>query len=176
MAEEVGTLEPVSGTTPDTMPSLRQSMTLWENSLTVLMPLSVASSIFLVATSSAPVLYYCVAAVAFFYGSWAMYNLLTTKPGERGQFPLFLCMIGCLVGNSSGNRIAIWGKYIAILGAATTLLFFAIAGSKGVLTLPASKLAHKANKTLYWAWVVKAYFVASFCLWALIVYRLAVHA
>lgn len=172
---EDGLLEPPSGETPKARPPLRESMTLLENFLTVLMPLSVAISIFLVATSSAPALYNRVAAVAFFYCSWAVYNWLTTKPQEKGHYPLFTCMIGCFVGNSSRKDIAIVCKCIAILGAATTWLFFAGVGYRGALTFPASKLAHVNKKTLYWAWVLKAYFVGSLFSWALIVYRLTLH-
>eukprot|EP00929_Paragymnodinium_shiwhaense_P122613 TRINITY_DN95506_c0_g1_i1.p1 TRINITY_DN95506_c0_g1~~TRINITY_DN95506_c0_g1_i1.p1 ORF type:complete len:159 (-),score=17.92 TRINITY_DN95506_c0_g1_i1:236-712(-) len=145
---------------------LRQTMTAFENFLTVLMPLSVTSASFLVATATTAELCNRVAAISAFYGCWAVYNVLTTKPQEKGHYPLFLCMLGCLSNSSTG-------RYVAIFGGSVTWLFFIIAGKLGVLTFPASKLAYVSKKTLYWALVVKTYFVASLLLWAYIVYRLA---
>jgi len=146
---------------------LRSSMSAQENVLTALMPSSVAATIYLVFTArSDGDLLGRIAGIAAFYSAWAILNLVTTKPYEKGHYALIPCCVGCLLADSWR-----YGKVLALIGAAGTLLAFMIAG-KRVLMWPASKTAHVSTKPLYWVYVLQVYFLASLFSWSLITYKL----
>ena len=146
---------------------LRKTMRPFENVLMALMPTSIATSIYLVVVASTTEnLHRSVAAISAFYCSWAIFNFLTTKPQEKGQYPLLLCCVGCLL----GGRI---GRYMAITGSLGTCLAFAFVGQK-IASWPASKLAYMSRKTLTWAHIMQLYVATSFGAWAFFTYRLAV--
>ena len=142
-------------------------MSAFENALTALMPTSAATTLYAVITAKTDSdLLDRIAFIAAFYSIWAIFNLLTTKPYEKGQYTLIPCCVGCLLADSWH-----YGKLLALVGGAGTLLAFMIAG-KRVLSWPASKTAHVSNKPLYWVYVLQAYFLASLASWSLITYRL----
>jgi len=142
-------------------------MSAVENALTALMPLSVAATIYMVLTApSDSNLLSRIAGVAAFYSLWAIFNLLTTKPYERGHYALIPCCVGCLLADSWR-----YGSVLALAGGAGTLLAFVIAGQR-VLLWSASKTAHVSKKPLYWVYVLQVYFLASLFSWGLITYKL----
>jgi len=153
----------------DKKKELRTSMSALENFLTLLMPVSVGASLYLVTTATGTVsLVQAVLGISLFYGLWALLNLFTTKPYEKGHFAFFTCALGC--GGALRDAGHFTG-YLAVIGAAGCLAAFMIAG-KRVLGWPASKTAHVSKKTLYWVYVMQAYFLASFALWGLVTYKL----
>ena len=142
-------------------------MGVGENLLCALTIVSASVSLYLVTTEKDnDRLVRTVGTMSIFYGLWAVKNLLTTKPYEKGHYAFFTCAAGCY-----GLRKVEAAKYLAVLGAVGVLAAFVIAG-KRVLLWPASKTAYVSKKPLYWAYVMQVYFAQSLLLWGLVSYKL----
>ena len=151
----------------DKTKELRKSMSASETALMMLTIVSASISLYLVGTAAdADSLIKTVIGMTVFYGAWALLNLFTTKPYEKGHFAFFTCTFGCA---SLGKFEA--AKYFAVVGSAAVVLAFLIAG-KRIFGWPATKTAYVSKKPLYWVYVIQVYFAMSLVLWGLVTYKL----
>lgn len=144
---------------------LVKSMSVYANTLMALMPVSVVTSAGAILTADSHTLTDRMSGVALFYLTWALLNKFTTKPYEKGHFPLGILLAGCMIKGK-------YGGYLAVVGSFGTWIAFAVASTR-VFSWPASKTAYVSKKTLVWARVLQAYFAASLCTWAYFTFRIA---
>eukprot|EP00462_Mataza_sp_D1_P028307 CAMPEP_0175176622 /NCGR_PEP_ID=MMETSP0087-20121206/33902_1 /TAXON_ID=136419 /ORGANISM="Unknown Unknown, Strain D1" /LENGTH=142 /DNA_ID=CAMNT_0016468447 /DNA_START=82 /DNA_END=510 /DNA_ORIENTATION=+ len=129
-----------------------------------LMPISMGTSIVLVylASSGTFDLLNVVSGIASFYCAWALYNFWSGRSVEKGQYSHGFVAISCFITQPK----------MALVGSVLVFINFLVPALMAVLPWPASKLAHVRSKTLLWAYILKAYYVAALLMWAFITYLL----
>ena len=94
--------------------------------------------------------------LAVFHALWVVRNFLVLDRRERGMISYGVVACGCFFGHLS----------VTLLGVAMVWLsFLYVAYLLGVITWPASKLAHVWHQTLAWAQVFRLYICSNLAFW-----------
>uniref|UniRef100_A0A7S1UWQ4 Mitochondrial pyruvate carrier n=1 Tax=Grammatophora oceanica TaxID=210454 RepID=A0A7S1UWQ4_9STRA len=130
--------------------------------LTALMPISQATSWFLVtkASDTPKDLYANVSKLALFYAGWAGLNIY------RGRSDVGIASMGCL-------SLASYCQHKNLTAASTALVIanFGLGAQYVLLQWDAKTLADKLGRSINWAYIFKGYFYSSILFWSTVMYK-----